>query len=182
MTKSRPQSRSDTPWSKRWQIPDRQIAGVADQYEKACRVLRAQPPGSGVALPLMNSAAISIELYLKSLCAERIYMQDTMMPEASVVTAYASVAGHLLTPLFEAIYDDVRSKLIEAYEAKCRLELNEDFLVALKRLDGAFSASRYPFESGKNVSGYKLQSLACMANFLREFVHALPPEEIVECC
>jgi hypothetical protein len=47
-----------------------------------------------------------------------------------VVTAYASIAGHLLKPLFEAISDDVRAMLIEAYDAKFRLELNEDFLVA----------------------------------------------------
>ena len=81
-------------------------------------------------LPLKNSAAVSIELYLKSLSAERIYTPDTMMPKASVVTAYASIAGHLLKPLFEAISDDVRAMLIEAYDAKFRLELNEDFLVA----------------------------------------------------
>ena len=45
MRKSRPQSRPGAPWSKRWQIPNQQIVGAADQYEKACRLLLAQPLG-----------------------------------------------------------------------------------------------------------------------------------------
>lgn len=178
MRKNRPQSRSDAPWSKRQQIPDLQIVDAADQYEKVCRLLLAQPPGSGVVLPLINSAAVSIELYLKSLSAERIYTRDTLMPKASVVTACASVSGHVLEPLFKGISDDVRTKLIEAYDAKPRF--SEDFLVALKKLDGAFSASRYPFEPGVDASKYDLQFLVCMAKFLREFVRALPPREKIE--
>ena len=138
MRKNRPQSRSDVPWSKRREIPDRQIVGAADQYEKACRLLLAQPPESGVVLPLINSAALSIELYLKSLSAERIYTRDIMMPEASAVTAYASVADHSLRPLFKAISDDVREMLIEAYDENLRLELNEDFLVALENSTAHF--------------------------------------------
>jgi hypothetical protein len=177
MRKSRPQSRPEAPWSKRRQIPDRQVVGAADQYEEACRLL-PQSPGSGVVLPLMNLAAVSIELYLKSLSAERIYRAHPTMSDVSVVAACASVAGHLLKPLFEAISDDVRTKLIEAYNAKPRF--NEDFLVALERLDGAFSVSRYPFEPDMNVSRYDSQSLVCMAEFLREFVHALPPTEMIE--
>jgi hypothetical protein len=179
MRKSRPQSRPDVPWSKRWQIPDRQIVDVADQYEKACRLLL---PESGVLPPLINLAAVSIELYLKSLSAERIYTPHPLMPDVSVVTASASVANHTLTALFKAIFDDIRTKLIEAYRAKPCLKLSEDFLVALERLDGAFSASRYPFEPDKNVSKYDPQSLGSMAAFLRDFVHALPPMEMIECC
>ena len=180
MAKNRPQSRSDVPWSKRWQIPDCQIVDAPDQYEEAFRLLLAQPPGSGVVLPLVNSAAVSIELYLKSLSAERIYTADAMMREGSVVTAYASIAGHSLKPLFEAIVDEVRAKLIEAYDAKLRFELKDDFVTALTRFDGAFSASRYPFEPNVNISGYNLQSLASIAKFLREFVRALPPKEMLE--
>jgi hypothetical protein len=123
------------------------------------------------------------------------------MRDVSVVTASASVANHVLTALFKAIPDDIRTKLIDAYGEKPRFKLNEDFLVALERLDGAFSASRYPFEPDKNdhpcrtiktakakpdnrtgVSKYDPQSLVCMAEFLREFVHALPPMEMIECC
>ena len=172
---SRPQSRSEVPWSKRREIPDRQITDAADQYAEACQLLLAQP--NGVLLPLINSAAHSIELYLKSLSAERIYTTDITMPEASVVTAYPSVVDHQFKPLFNAIPDDVRMMLIKAYDAKLRFELNEDFLVALERFDGAFSASRYPFEPDVNVSEFDLQSLVYMAKFMREFVHSLPPRE-----
>jgi hypothetical protein len=178
MRKGRPQSRFDARRSRRRQIPEGQIVGAADQYEKACQLLLAQPPGSGVVLPLKNSAAVSIELYLKSLSAERIYTAHPLIRDVSVVTASASVTKHHLKTLFDAITDDVRTKLIETYDAKPHF--NGDFLVALERLDGAFSASRYPFE--QDVNEYDLQSLVCMAQFLREFVHALPTKEMIECC
>ena len=75
MTK-RPQSRADAPWIKRQEIPDSQILDVADQYAQAFKLLAEQPLGSGIALPMMNSAAMAVELYLKSLSAELIYVED----------------------------------------------------------------------------------------------------------
>ena len=58
-----------TPWRKRQEIPNAQVRDAAEQYE-AARKLLTQPPGSGILLPLMNVAAVAIELYLKSLSAK----------------------------------------------------------------------------------------------------------------
>jgi len=44
-------------WRKRQEIPDAQVRDAADQFEAARKVLDAQPPGSGILLPLMNTAA-----------------------------------------------------------------------------------------------------------------------------
>jgi hypothetical protein len=87
MKKQRPKSRSDLHWKKQWQIPDQQIVDAADQYQDACELLAKKTPLSGVLLPQMNAAAMSIELYLKSLSAERIYTPDMEMPEVSVVSS-----------------------------------------------------------------------------------------------
>lgn len=180
MKKNRPKSRSDVPWSKRQQIPDSQIVDVADQYEDACKLLFDHT--HGVLWPTMNTAAVSIELYLKSLSAERIYTPDSMMPEASVITAYALFGGHPLKPLFEeAISDEVRTKLVEAYDANLRNDLKDSFPDILQKLDGMFAASRYPYEPNSKAKQCNLLKLLVkIAAFLREFVHALPPKEIIE--
>jgi hypothetical protein len=111
LAKDRFQSRHDVPWSTRREIPDGLIVDAADQYEEACRLSFKQPPGSGVVLPLMNTAAISIALYLKSLSAKRIYTADTDMPEISKVSVYAEKECHALKSLFSAISQDMRDKL-----------------------------------------------------------------------
>jgi hypothetical protein len=89
--RNRPQSRKDVPWSKREKIPDPQILDVADQYEQARKLLANQPPDSGVFLPLMNTAAVAVELYLKSFSAELIYVADERMPEISRVYAAPAI-------------------------------------------------------------------------------------------
>ena len=45
--------------------PDSQIRAAADQYEAARQRLDMAPPGAGVVLPLINTAAVAVELYLK---------------------------------------------------------------------------------------------------------------------
>jgi hypothetical protein len=151
MTKQRPKSRSDVGWRKRREIPDRQIVGAADQYAAACELLE---PRRGVLLPQINAAAVSVELYLKSLSAERIYTADADMPEMSVVSTYPAKASHSLREQFGEISEEIRDQLIAAYNTKLRPELKDDLETALKKIDGAFSASRYPFEPGADVSKY----------------------------
>ena len=83
--KKKSQSREDVPWSKRQDIPDPQILDAADQYEAARKLLAEQLPGSGVLLPLMNTATVAVELYLKCLSAELIHIEDEQVPKVSRV-------------------------------------------------------------------------------------------------
>ena len=103
LMKKRLQNQSDVPWRKRQEIPDPQILDAADQYGEACKLLDEQPPGSGVLLPLMNTAAIAVELYLKCLSAELIYVEDDQMPEVSRVYAEPARREHNLLALLRAI-------------------------------------------------------------------------------
>ena|ERR1051325_693676 len=63
---------SKTPWKKRREIPDPQVQDAAEQYDDARQLLQQQPPGSGVLLPLLNMAAVAVELFLKSLSSELV--------------------------------------------------------------------------------------------------------------
>ncbi|MGO9740058.1 MAG: hypothetical protein ACLPN5_00740 [Roseiarcus sp.] len=186
MATNRPESRCDVPWSKRREIPDSQILDAANQYENACRLLSHQPPGSGVLLPFMNTAAISIELYLKSLSAERLYTADTDMPDISIVSALAEKTGHKLKTLFNAISKEIHAKLTAEYDKELRPKLNKDFITALKEFEGVFEISRYPYEPPNpyklkaNIRDYNLSDLADIAKFLRSFVESLPVERLIE--
>jgi hypothetical protein len=63
------------PWKKRREIPDMQVLDAAEQYDDASRLLDAQGAGAGVLLPLMNAAIISVELFLKSLSSESVFVR-----------------------------------------------------------------------------------------------------------
>jgi hypothetical protein len=176
MTK-RPKSRSDVPWTKRQEIPDGHIVNAADQFEDAAELLGNQPLGSGVLLPQINVAVVSIELYLKSLSAERIYTPDADMPEMSLVSSHPAKASHQLREQFGEISKEIRDELIAAYNAKLRPELKDELEAVLEKISGALSASRYSFERGVDVSQYSLRHLMGLAKFLREFVKSIPWRE-----
>ena len=174
--KKRPQSREDVPWSKRQEIPDPQVLDAADQYEEARKLLAEQPPGSGVLLPLMNTAAIAVELYLKRLAAELIHVEDEQMPEVSRVYAEPARRGHNLVALLDAMPPDVRCSLINAFRSRW----NKDLQRVLTELEGAILATRYPFERGIDITCYNLEHLMGLADFLGRFARSVPPTDRIE--
>ena len=181
--KKRPQSRGDVPWSKRQEIPDPQVLDAADQYEEARKLLAEQPPGSGVLLPLMNTAAMAVELYLKCLSAELIHVEDEQMPEVSRVYAAPAITsgpGHGLVALLNAMPPDVRHSLINAFDAELRTRWNKDLQSVLAELEGAFLATRYPFEHGIDITRYNLEHLMGLADFLGRFARSVPTMDCIE--
>lgn len=167
------------PWRRRQEFPDALVRDAADQFESARAVLAAQPGSSGVLLPLMNSAAVAIELYLKCLATELVYTPDEMMPEISVVTAKPSRKGHKLTEVFDQIATDDRDRI----EARFRADYPEvcgGLRQQLALCEGAFSASRYPYEAGADVSRFPLNVLMACSLFLSEYVRTLVPEHRIE--
>lgn len=175
----RPQSRNDVPWRKRQEIPDPQILDAARQYERACKLLDGQPPGRGVLLPLMNTAAIAVELYLKCLSAEVIWVEDDLMPEMSRIYA-APERGHGLVRLLKAMPPDVRTSLIKAFDTEFGNRWNKDLRRVLKEFGGAFQETRYPFEHGMDITRYNHMKLTEFADFLGRFAKNLPPQEYIE--
>jgi hypothetical protein len=181
--KKRPQSRGDVPWSKRQEIPDPQVLDAADQYEEARKLLAEQPPGSGVLLPLMNTAAMAVELYLKCLSAELIHVEDEQMPEVSRVYAAPAITsgqGHGLVALLNTMPPDVRRSLINAFDAELRARWNKDLQRVLAELEGVFLATRYPFEHGIDITRYNLEHLMGLADFLGRFARSVPPTDRIE--
>ena len=155
---------------KRRNIPDPRVRDAADQFDDARLLLYAQPPGSGLLLPLLNNTIVAIELYLKSLGAVTIYTPNPGFPGVSIVTAKSEVKIHGLIAILESIPDDVRQFLEQAYAAKhIGRMLRED----LDQYEGLFAASRYAFEKGNKPDKYSLSPLMDLCSFLRDFVSGM---------
>lgn len=161
------------PWKTRQQIPDAQIKDAADQYETGRKILAAQAPGGGVLLPLMNAAAVAIELYLKCLSAELKFTSIDDDVGGYLVTATPK-HGHTLVTLLDHAPDDIRADVESEFRDRSSdLELRD----ALSRCDGAFAASRYPFEHGTDLTKYPFDLLMRCSEFLAEFVAKLEPHD-----
>ena len=140
---------------------------AADQFDDARLLLDAQPAGSGVLLPLMNSAAVALELYLKSLGAVTIHTPTPGFPRFSKVTARARTKGHDLVGRLKAIPNDVRQSLEREYEVECPGRVLQD---DLQTYEGLFAASRFPFEKDHDIRHYPLHPLMELCSYLRNFV------------
>ena len=163
-------------WKCRREIPDPQIRDAADQFEEARKILRMQPPGTGVVLPMKNAAAMAIELYLKCLAAEVIHVPESANSQGSLVYAQASTRGHKFTKMFCRIDEDIRSQLEAVYVEATDRELEHD----LSTIEDALVVTRYPYEPGKDASRISLQTLASISEFLRKFVASLEPRETIQ--
>lgn len=165
---------------RRQEIPDAQIKDAADQYEEARRILSVLPPGTGVLLPELNCTLIAIELYLKSLAAERIFTPEE--DGVQLVTARSLRGGHGLSVLLDALQEPIRSRLDQAGDQEFQ-DLGLTFRNAIERCDGIFQASRYSYEWGKGskIREAPLDLLHRCSDFLSRYVAELEPQEYIHC-
>ncbi|MDE0332074.1 MAG: hypothetical protein OXL41_09420 [Nitrospinae bacterium] len=180
MTQTFPQE-----WENRREIPNPQIRDVADQYEQARQILSLQPLGTGILLPLMNTASMAIELYLKCLAGEVVHISEGEGMAAGIsplgefkserVHAQASAGGHDYRKILGAIDEDIRS-LLETSYAKVR---GNEFKSDLMAVDNALVVTRYPFEPSSDLERISLKTLMSLSEFLRDFVVVLEPREII---
>jgi len=170
-------SPSGTPWKTRREIPDAQVRDAADQFDDARRLLLSQPPGTGVLLPLLNNAAVALELYLKCLGAVLVYTPVSGSPGLSLVTAKPEAKKHKLVNLLDAMPGDVRADLEARYLAECPGRLLREDLACY---EGLFETSRYVFEKTQPLDPYQLSGVMELCDFLRSYVSALTPMERIE--
>lgn len=162
------------PWKKRREIPDLQVLDAAEQYDDASRLLDAQRAGAGVLLPLMNAAIISVELFLKSLSSESVFVPESTFGGYKV---YASpqVKKHTLVELYESIPTEVRDELNSRFTTTQLASSATSLPEMLRAYEGLFAVSRYPFEEGSDIRKYPLTPLMALASFLRTFISSLRP-------
>jgi len=166
-----------SPWKYRQEIPDPQVRDAADQFDDARLLLNAQPPESGVLLPLLNSAIGALELYLLCLSAVRIHTPLSSFPGHSIVTAEAKRKGHGLVSHLKNIPRDVRKLLEQEYKTTPTGGTLEE---ALRQYEGLFAASRFAFEKRKKLDKYPLPPLMALCSFFRGFVWRMEPFERIE--
>ena len=165
-------------WESRKEIPNPQIKDVADQYEKARRILFNELPGSGVLFPLMNSAAVAIELYLKCLSAEVVHVINNDFEKSATVYAQPPQAIHRLASLFNEIPDEIRCTLVEKFR-KLDNTGSECFEDTLGKIEGTLMYARYPYEPDNRFKS-DLKTVVTLSAFLHEFVAGLEPREWIQ--
>jgi len=156
------------PWYRRRKIPDPQVRDAADQFESARQLLWAQPPGSGLLYPLVNTATMAIELYFKCLSVEKVY---SGAGEAwATISAKPSMYTHVLTTLLDNLDGHLRQELERTFLGKHSAFGGLSFRDALSQCEAAFQGSRYPFEPGSDASKFPLGLLMACSHFLQQFV------------
>ena len=170
--------KTTTPWKRRYQLPDRSVHESAGQFEEGCQLLwTAVRPGSGVLLPFLNVAAVTIELYLKSLSSSLNFVpQDA---GGDIVYSAPDKHGHEPSKLLKAIEPAMRDQL-EAAHSQWPGNEGKSLVDRCASYDRLFSGSRYVFEQGQTVSGLRLEQLLDLIAFLKHFVDNLPPTEWIE--
>ena len=79
--------------------------------------------------------------------------------------------------LFDHIPDDIRTGLDREFRAETAGPGLRD---ALSTCDGAFAASRYPFEQDADVTRYPFELLTRCSNFLAEFAAKLGAHDRIQ--
>jgi hypothetical protein len=149
-------------WRRRHEVPDAKIRDAADQFESAREFLWAQPPGSGLLYPLMNTATVAIELYLKCLSAEKVYTDAG--GDWATISSTPSMRGHVLTTLLDNLDSGMEQELDGACQGQLSAFGGLSFRDVLSRCEGAYQEFRYPFE-------HRQRSVAILASL--DF-HATP--------
>lgn len=68
---------------------------------------------------------------------------------------------------------DVSRSLINAFGVELRAHWHKGLPSVLAELEGAFLASRYPFEHGIDITSYNLKYLIGLADFLGRFARSV---------
>ncbi len=119
--------------------------------------------------------AVAIELYLKSLSPVTFHTQDTILIDDcdlknfSVVTAGPQKFGHKLTEIIDIIDSHIRNEIDLAFSSK-RCSTNRTFRDLIEPLDDALEVSRYPFESGNDISKYDLADFELAVQCLHDLL------------
>jgi hypothetical protein len=166
------------PWKRRYQLPDRSVHEAAGQIEEGSQVQwKAVTPGTGALLPFLNVAAVTIELYLKSVSSSLNFVpQDD---GGDIVYSAPNKHGHEPSKLLKAVEPALRDQL-EAAHSEWPGNEGQNLADRCATYDRLFSGSRYVFEQNQNIGGLRLERLLDLIAFLKHFVDNLSPAEWIE--
>lgn len=166
-------------WKIRQEIPDSQVKDAAEQFMSAWKLLEKQPPHSGILLPLINTAAVAIELYLKCLSSEEIYTPDDQTEGGYIVTAKPQKPRHTFVEILNKIPQHYQLEIQQTYATEHAND-SRTFEEVLSSLEGAFMESRYPFEKNHDITKYSINDLKNTCEFLGKYVAGINAKEAIQ--
>lgn len=151
--------------------PSKNIYHQAQSFHKAANELNK--PDNSMQIPSLVCISFSIELYLKSLQAERRYKYENELIAGGI--SYNDIfdvtllkGGHDLVKLFEALPDSIKDKINICYAADNLSVSHPGIIDALDLVKDVFKHFRYEYE--KNTYCVAESTLYKLANFFRNFV------------
>ncbi|MBF8179765.1 hypothetical protein [Herminiimonas contaminans] len=136
-------------------FPEPMILSTARDFAAASRILRSQ---SGVSVPVIINAVLSLELYLKSLHATQIYNGDENLSISRISKLRSNT--HSVHELFQNLPRDKQEWLTSLYRIFFGDRVGSSLAEDLKSFDGVFINWRYIYEGkAKTVQSGLLDEL-----------------------
>ncbi|SDL57707.1 hypothetical protein SAMN05660337_3307 [Maridesulfovibrio ferrireducens] len=160
-----------------YEIPDPCVLDVADQFYKGAMVLHGQPAFSGVVVPMITNAVLSLELYIKSLNTISVikeYEDFGNGVKGGKVTGVPRVKVHTLSLLLGAIPKEVIDNINEIYAEGASKYSFDDLIELVKKYDTLFVDVRYSFENDV-LAGFNFVDLFNCIDAIKTVIKNIKP-------
>jgi hypothetical protein len=157
------------------EVPNSQVLATAQQFHSAFLLLENGSRSSRVVLPAFHCAAISLELYLKSLSAYEVAIPISEQSSVSFVRAKHPKKSHVLADLFDLAPEDIRASINDAMRTSSLLSQHSSFRHALVAHESLFLASRYAYEPESTLSGARFDVLTELLAALKTGIERVAP-------
>jgi len=97
------------------------VLDAARQFHAGFSLMIGQPPYSGVLLPALHCASISLELFLKALSAHEIEVPEAAPATGGYIYAQSPSKSHKLEDLFDEAPADIRKHIEDTSRRMLRL-------------------------------------------------------------
>ena len=159
------------------EVPNSEVAHTAQQFRQAANLMSKDKLVCYLNIPLMCNAAFALELYLKSLNTNNVYLPD---PDAVPGTCYMVFSmpnkkGHVLTEQYDELLPELKKLLDDAYAQMPVVAHASTFREALAAYDDVYVSSRYWFDP-KYPRGFgpNITALIDLVNLVGECIETLP--------
>ncbi len=159
------------------EVPNREVAETAKQFRRAANLMYNDVLVVQLSAPILCNAALSLELYLKSLNTKNVYVADpeTIPGSCYMVFSMPNKKGHVLTEQYDELLPELKKVLDDAYVTAPVVANAVAIRDALIPYDDVFVSSRYWFDPKyPRGGGRSITALISLVNLIGDCIETLP--------
>ncbi|MFQ2614755.1 hypothetical protein [Aeromonas caviae] len=134
----------------RLEIPNLMVFDSAEQFYDGAKILNELPPGSGVLLPIITSAALALELYIKSLNVRSVIEDYRAYKNGGYggrVKEIPFKGTHVLSTLLNSVIDEIKRDVDGLFKDGVITHSFCDLVELVGPYDSLFVQVRYYYEN-----------------------------------